>query len=594
MNIHYDQTRVEYSVSLYAEPASGVHFFVKRNRVSCTLSTPVPFLSTGNFDKIPLRQAVMTADQQKHVSCGNFMTSTKAEAWDVGLGDFKMSRFKAGELEHSPQNVKYRIANQSPAGRSSKRSYQRCRSQDEVDDMSDATELDRKQQEPSKPKQIGDVGSSKKSSVYRPSGFYHTSQLNKDQKVKAPANKDISEDEDSANEYELASEGDQEESHQKPQDIHSKTECIDPSEGYDQINRVFEELKENLFSQIMNKKATRRLDQSTILGDQQLVQNEYYSPAQLFSMAIKSKEASIEVQAYLKTLSGQRITHVAQYLCSNINHLIMDKFGNYVVQLLVEIHKPSRRYLADLSLHHFDYFAEDEYGSRIMQKLAGISSSFCSKALALFEKSFDKLIKSITGSILLTRLIECSQRESDYHFCIYALQMNKEYLKKSSFNRVLATLVSCCSQALVGHLAYSLRNHTWVLMNDKFGNYVLQILAERGATETTEAIKYTCLMNIGVLLTRKYPKFLLIKLLEMEQSSDFCDNVMDAILGLDYDAIRNILDRRESAMLVIMLLSKQTLTLMEQNADTVESLLANDQGRPQSHRKIRLPRPRNV
>lgn len=171
------------------------------------------------------------------------------------------------------------------------------------------------------------------------------------------------------------------------------------------------------------------MDQNTIVNEEKIHQGEFYTPKQLLGMSFESKEASIKVQAYMKTLEDEELNQVASYMCRNINHLSMDKYGNYVVQFLVELHRPSRDFVHNLCLDNFVKFSENEYGSRIMQKMASISPKFCSMALKVFAKNFDRLIKNITGSILLSKLISCSQNSQEYRFAIEIMQNNKEYLK---------------------------------------------------------------------------------------------------------------------------------------------------------------------
>lgn len=148
------------------------------------------------------------------------------------------------------------------------------------------------------------------------------------------------------------------------------------------------------------------------------------------------------------------------------------------------------------------------------------------------------------------------------------------------------TLVGCCSDELLSHIVYYVRQQVWILMNDKFGNYLLQLLAERGQQEAKQMIKSACLKNISTILTRKYPKFLLIKLIEMEKSSEFCDQLMGAIIRMDDAAIQNTIAKRDSAMLLVLIMSKQRSDLIEFSSDKLLYLLSSSQAKAYDYCKL--------
>lgn len=322
--------------------------------------------------------------------------------------------------------------------------------------------------------------------------------------------------------------------------------------------KLFESIRDQCLAQLLNKKSGKKVDQSSILEDEfpQAACTEQYTPAQLLEMSFSSKPSSMEVQAFLRSQNPQSLNFAANYLCKHLENLIFNKFGNYVVQFLVTIHEPSKKLASNLTLSNFVAYAENEYGSRIMQKLCTISPEYCLSALRSFYKNFDQLIKNITGSILLSKLISASKNEEDYLFAIQILEHNKEYLRKAYFNRMLSTLVSCCSEKTLQYIVTLIKNHIWILMNDKFGNYVLQIMVERHQQLGTSLVKMTCLKYFSVILSRKYPKFLLIKMIEMEPDKEFCTQLMEKIAELDDNALYAVLSKRESAMLLLLILAK--------------------------------------
>lgn len=552
MNTHFQRPTVVQPSQLYQDHSEGTHFFVHKNLVSYSFRAPMPFLSTGNFDQ--LRPADRQAASQKHMSCGNFMTSTKEEDWDNLPDEFRVSRFGQSAFKHTQNNIKYNISPEDtnpyarrimPAGNGRARSEEEI--QEVLEPLEPAMHNFSKQAKPSceeKPARSHFISKPVLTQTYAP----RTTEPNARspiQNVDDEEDSNLEDDlEDSGNDQRLGKDDDdaleEEDQHQGPM-----------------MNEVFDDIKEKCLDHLLNKKSGKRQDQLTIVNEERIDQGERYSPKQLLNMSFESKEASIKVQAYIRLLDEDNLNHVAGYMCRNLNHLIMDKYGNYVVQFLVELHKPSKDFVHNVCIDNFVKFAENEYGSRIMQKMAAISPKFCATALKVFSKYFDRLIKNITGSILLSKLISCAQNCQEYRFAIEIMQANKEYLKKAYFNRMLATLVNVCPPQLLAEIVYIIRNHIWVLMNDKFGNYVLQIVVEREDREGTKLIKNACLKNGGMILTRKYPKFLIIKIVEMETDYEFCTDMMDSVSMLDMASIWQILSRRDSSMLTLLIMSKQ-------------------------------------
>lgn len=64
-------------------------------------------------------------------------------------------------------------------------------------------------------------------------------------------------------------------------------------------------------SQLLNKKSAKRQDQSAIVEEEQILPGETFSHKELLDMALFSKESSIKVQSYLKSLSRDELNLAA-------------------------------------------------------------------------------------------------------------------------------------------------------------------------------------------------------------------------------------------------------------------------------------------
>ena len=619
MNTNFRQDDPFQEPYLYQEPAAGVHFFMMRkNRVPISFKSQSTFLSTGNFDQII--EEKKAPNPKNFISCGNFVTSTKKEDWDILNQDSKVLEFKSDSLKHSPRNVKYNIEgnpsnlaskpasrNQHATGINPEQGYYSYTADPAPSSFSKLANM----QDAAFNKAQAIKSARRTSHQEHEQLALKTIQEAKQKKKNVagkPAGSEDSDDSECVNEYELESEGESEARlktspepdrqllQQLEEDLGldeegeeeaEEEEILEPEQPpQDPLVSLYEEIKAECLNQLLNKKVTKRAEDASMIIEDMPVDSGDYSLADLLDMTVQSKESSMVVQSYLKCQSKAKLNAAAGFLMQHLDEIVLNKFGNYVIQYLVEIHKPSLEYTAKLTLFNFVKYAENEYGSRIMQKLSTLSPHFCYNALRLFWKYFDHLIKNITGSILLSKLISAAPCEDDFGFVLGILETNKDYLRKAYFNRMLSTLVSCCSEHMLDQVVAQIKNHIWVLMNDKFGNYVLQIIVERGHVFATSLIKTICLKNYNIILIRKYPKFLLIKITELDVSGQFCSEMIYNVVNMDAYLVLQIFEKRDSSMLFLLFLSKMAPAALQKTADKLLKLLAKGQQQQLPHSRL--------
>lgn len=628
---------------LYSEHSAGTHFVMRNDRSSFFFRATNPFLSTGNFD-----QAIESKDikSKNFISCGNFQTSTEQEDWGYEPDDFKLQtshKLANSKLEHSSQNVKYNLnsdshqkkvsrslsneqvepteaigfveqnivltkptKSESPTILRGEPLYKVASSQVKktpttqgqaanFDDMSDIEynlQTNEGNQFWSKP--ISRNGLLVNNIEHKELLMAENTWPAKDAKgapqqtVLRPRAAEVAVNSSYHNDSYYRPETDSHAGRQygaansKPQNVVGE---------HENFLAVFESIREQCMSELLAKKSSKKLEQSSILEEEISPLQGSYSLGELLDMAMYSKETSIQVQLYLREFNKEDLNYAAGFLCQHIDALIFSKFGNYVVQFLVEIHRPTRETVANTTLSQFVQFAENEYGSRIMQKLCTISPEYCFNALNLFYKHFDRLIRNITGSILLSKLISASSQEADYLFAVRVLEHNRDFLRKAYFNRMLSTLVGCCSDATLLEIVGLIKNYIWVLMNDKFGNYVLQILVERAQPQGTNLVKAACLKNSPIILTRKYPKFLLIKIVDLDTDGSFSAEMMQRVMELEDVTLADIISKRDSFMLLMLILCKQPSSLVPMVVGRFTRVIRAyfEDGKPNSWNESQVP-----
>ena len=507
---------------------------LRKNLLPVSFKQQSAFMSNGNFP-------IDVEKKDKFPSCGNFNTSTRREEWGnhQGGNSKEAESSASSRFHHSPNDVKYNLERFAPGSTMMKNAIKELTS-------------------PSKQN-----GNHSRSGDLQQSSFSKFAEKTKVKKI--PLNEDVPYkliNIQEVNSRENLSKNDLGVIDHKVSDDQGLDEEIaddDDEEDHpkiDSIASIYLKIKEDCLDQLLNKKVGKKPDEDSQEDKDFMGEIPQFSPKELIDASIKDKDSSILVQAYLKSISSEQLNQISKLFLEDIDSLTLNKYGNYVMQYLVEIHRPSLEKISKHCIANYLMYAQNEYGSRIMQKISTFSQEFCNLSIRLFSHDFDKLIKNITGSILLSKLIAVTKTEKEYEYVLNILEKNKEYLKKAYFNRMLSTLVNCCSDEMLDRVVNEIKSSIWVLMNDKFGNYVLQIMIERNHNGAIQKVKEICLKNYNIILVRKYPKFLLIKMTELEFSGEFCMNMISSVMEMEGDAIQGIFEKRESSMMFLLFLAK--------------------------------------
>ena len=277
---------------------------------------------------------------------------------------------------------------------------------------------------------------------------------------------------------------------------------------------------------------------------------------QLLEASCASKTSSMETQAYLAQLPAEELERTGRQLLAHFGRLATDKFGNYIVQFLLLKCEALRPEVASLIDRAFQECLTNEFSSRIIQTLCLVDRDFFQRSLEKFREGIDALLENITGAIMLSKLISVCRDDTMANFTLGILETNKDYLRKAYFNRMLSTLVSCCSEAVLNRTYAKVKDHFWLLMNDKFGNYTLQVFLERNHSEAVKLLLQTCLKHHESLLVKKYPKFLLIKLIELGGYEAFLRSLVNRLVGGGLPTLVAVFEKKESSYLFALIVSR--------------------------------------
>lgn len=169
--------------------------------------------------------------------------------------------------------------------------------------------------------------------------------------------------------------------------------------------------------------------------------------------------------------------------------LMKDVFGNYVIQKLFEYSTPLQRdLLCDVMEGNILSLSLDMYGCRVVQKAIDCGSVQQQSAIvAELNGHILQCVKDSNGNHVIQKLLE--RVTSERMTFIHAFTTNVYNLATHPYGcRVLQRCFEYSSQEQITPLLEELHQNALALMQDQFGNYVVQFVLERGYAADRERL----------------------------------------------------------------------------------------------------------
>jgi hypothetical protein len=80
----------------------------------------------------------------------------------------------------------------------------------------------------------------------------------------------------------------------------------------------------------------------------------------------------------------------------------------------------------------------------------------------------------------------------------------------------LVCYFSVLSDESIENIFKHLKKNIWNLLNDKFGNYILQKVIERNIKPYKTIIEKLCIKHLVKLIQKKHPRYIIFKLIEAD------------------------------------------------------------------------------
>ncbi|KAJ7109396.1 armadillo-type protein [Mycena epipterygia] len=183
--------------------------------------------------------------------------------------------------------------------------------------------------------------------------------------------------------------------------------------------------------------------------------------------------------------SEERQSVFDEIVPNNTLQLIQDVFGNYVIQKLFEHGtQVQKTVLANTMEGHVVYLSSNLYGCRVVQKaIESILPDQQASFVRELEPHILKCVKDSNGNHVIQKVIErVSPDRLGFvsSFIGHVFELASHPFGCRVLQRCLQHLPDVQTRPLLDEL---LHNYTTTLMQDQFGNYVIQFILENGRPE---------------------------------------------------------------------------------------------------------------
>ena len=201
-----------------------------------------------------------------------------------------------------------------------------------------------------------------------------------------------------------------------------------------------------------------------------------------FQACMSSKESSIWFQACVRECNQHQLDNYLINLEEHLTVIINDKRASYVIQVMIEVHESTKVAVTNLCRKDFESFSQNEYASRVIQKLIQIDQNFKKFVALYFMKSIELAISNLSTALLL---IACIQGYEDVKvvesFFESLLNTRQDLMTNKLFRRIMVSFARFCDEQHLSKVSDAMNYQNMLIyhLRDKYSTYLLVILIDR-------------------------------------------------------------------------------------------------------------------
>ncbi len=349
------------------------------------------------------------------------------------------------------------------------------------------------------------------------------------------------------------------------QNNYSDSEC---SVAAHLVRRTFSEGVIHKCAQILNKygKESSGVAEESEDISFELTELDSMQAAEICKLAVKTQTDSKRVQAYLESISGDRLGQMVESIILDLESLITDKYGYFILRALIMTNQRFVEACQKFCLENFHQLAFNQYSVRVMRALA-VSANFSQGVISIFKNDSHMLAEHMQPVLILAAAIQNTKEDRIVEPIIRDLETRLAANRNCQLLRILSSLVERANGASLQRITALIQPHLSWLIDDKIGNFGVHMWMQKRKFDSSTTFQQIAQDNPGSFFTKKYRKAIFLDYLTTQEiNPQFIRHVLKKLLTLP-SQMRQVFKKEDSTWLVLAALSQ-----LDSNADRVELL----------------------
>lgn len=226
-----------------------------------------------------------------------------------------------------------------------------------------------------------------------------------------------------------------------------------------------------------------------------------------------------------------------------------------LLKYLTKVNERVREAAADFATHNLATMLAEIHSSRLLFSLCDLSESFRNGLRSKCQTQLEVMLSSLQGAILLSLLISRTDNMANFRFMIKAVCDKPHLIGLKYFGRAFSFYMFRCSDGDLEKLARVFKNHVLHLMNDNYGNFLLQIFYDRNCLYGMQMCQEALKTSTKKALIRKYCRYVLYKAILNDTNGGLSIQlVLSACSSIKF--LQVVLSQRQPTAILLLALSK--------------------------------------
>ncbi len=200
----------------------------------------------------------------------------------------------------------------------------------------------------------------------------------------------------------------------------------------------------------------------------------------------------------------------------------------YVVKYLAKVSEQVKNATVIYAINNLENLLKEIHTSRLLFSLCDHSELFRKNLLQASKMQLATMLSSLQGAILLSLLMGKTEKISEFNFILDAIYKDGSVVRLKCFGRAFSYYMLKCSKEALDRIATILKRHIIYLLNDSYGNYLLQIFYDRECSLGIELCQEALKSLPKKALMRKYCRYVLYKGIVHDSNGSLSLNLISA------------------------------------------------------------------